>query len=705
PAAIWYRVHEVWHAAGEEAYLLTETERTVLDRLRKKPQDADTLQRKLECDVLPVLEELRSRGLAYTVLESERAAHDRMVTMLSLAVSTETALAAAEKRSRSAPRQADALRLLAQLGESSDHDLCYYTGVSRPALQRLAQQGLVQMREEETYRIRCTQTGVKGDPITLNGAQQQVFSTLLEQCRSGKAGVTLLEGVTGSGKTLIYIRLAQELLAQGKTVMILVPEIVLTPQMMARFSAYFGSDVALLHSALRMTERYDQYKRIRRGEARIVLGTRSAVFAPLKNIGLIVMDEEQESSYESENAPCYHARDIAKYRCAQEGARLVLGSATPTVETAYFARRGDYGHCILTSRYNEQRLPQVIVADMRQELRQGNTGAVSRVLAAEIQKNLERGEQCILFLNRRGSSRQMLCPGCGYVPQCPRCSVYLTYHSANGRLMCHHCGYSEKAPEECPECGGAMKYLGTGTQKAEEELAALFPGVPVLRMDADTVGEGHEKLLREFSEKKVPILLGTQMVAKGLDFENVTLVGVLAADQSLYVDHYRASERTFSLLTQVVGRAGRGERTGRAVIQTYTPENDVILAAAQQDYQRFYDGEIRMRKLRRDPPFADQTVLTVTGGEEPRVRAGCAQVAEGLRRIAGQAPYKELFWEVLGPAPAPVVKVNNRYRYRLMLIGKNDTQLRGVVSALLKQFYQRKENKGLHIFADCNLMD
>ena len=527
----------------------------------------------------------------------------------------------------------------------------------------------------------------------------------MQQALSGKAGVTLLQGVTGSGKTLVYIRLAQELLHRGKSVMLLVPEIALTPQMMARFTAYFGDEVALLHSGLRLTERYDQFKRIRRGEARIVLGTRSAVFAPLRDIGLIVMDEEQESSYESETAPCYHARDIAKYRCIQEGARLLLGSATPTVETAYWAEKGDYQRALLRRRYNRQALPTVILADLRQELLEGRNGIISRPLYEELQKNLDAGEQSILFLNRRGSSRQLLCPQCTYVPKCPRCSVYLTYHSANGRLMCHYCGYSEKAPETCPECGGQFKHIGVGTQRVEEELRSIFPGTPLLRMDADTVSAGHEAILREFEEKHVPILLGTQMVAKGLDFENVTLVGVLGADMSLYVDHYRAAERTFNLLTQVIGRAGRGSKAGRAVIQTYTPQNDVIQAAAQQDYQRFYDAEIQLRRLRRDPPFSDQFTVTVTGQEEDAVRQAIALLTRSLRQAAQQPPYSAMELQVLGPAPASVVKVNGSYRYRTMVLGRNDRQLRQLLAAFMREFAQRGENRRLHIYTDCNLMD
>lgn len=703
PAAVWFRYREIWQA-GEETpdAELSQRERDVLDLLRSEPLETDALKEQFGETVVPLLRQMEKRGLVSAVTRSDRKIRDKVVTMASLAVSAEQAL---EKLNGKAPRQTDAVKLLIQAGETSVHDLIYFTGVSRQGLNSLEKKGIIRLWQQEEYRISSGDYAVKATDITLNDEQQQVFEEILGQSLSGKAGVTALEGVTGSGKTLIYIRLAQELLRRGKTAMILVPEIALTPQMMARFTAYFGDEVALLHSGLRMTERYDQYKRIRRGEAHIVLGTRSAVFAPLEDIGLIVLDEEQEGSYESENAPCYHARDIAKYRCVQENARLVLGSATPTVETAYYARQGSYSLSRLRRRYNEKNLPQVLLVDMRRELRDGCTGAVSRDLARELQANIDAGEQSILFLNRRGNSRQLLCPNCGYVPQCPRCSVYLTYHSANGRLMCHHCGHSEKAPETCPDCGGPLKHMGVGTQKVEEELQTLFPGTEILRMDADTVGAGHEKLLREFEEKKIPILLGTQMVAKGLDFENVTLVGVLAADMSLYVDHYRASERTFSLLTQVVGRAGRGEKTGRAVIQTYTPENDVIRAAAQQDYERFYEGEIRMRRIRRDPPFADQFVITVAGAEESEVRRACMELQRSLRAAAVKPPYDALELEILGPAPAPVVKVNNRYRYRVTVIGRNEKILRDLIAVFMKEFARRKENRNMNIFTDCNRMD
>ena len=515
----------------------------------------------------------------------------------------------------------------------------------------------------------------------------------------------LLQGVTGSGKTQVYLRLVQEILSRGRRAMVLVPEIVLTPQMMRRFSACFGDQVAMLHSSLRMTERYDQWKRIRRGEVQVVLGTRSAIFAPLKNVGLIVLDEEQESSYQSENPPRYHTRDVAKYLCARDKSTLVLGSATPAVETAWNAEHGIYHKALLRQRYNRQALPEVLVADLKQEIRAGNAGMVGQVLRTELEENLRRGEQSILLLNRRGSSRYLLCGECGHVPECPRCSVALTYHSANGRLMCHYCGHSERSSDTCPVCGGIMKHVGTGTQKVEEELHDLFPGTEVLRMDADTAEGRHEQLLDKFEREQIPILLGTQMVAKGLDFPQVTLVGVLAADLSLYVDNYRAAERTFSLLTQVVGRAGRGGSAGRAVIQTYTPENDVIQCAARQDYQGFYEREIRMRQLRRFPPFADLFTFTVSGTEEGAVLRAAVAVREELRRLCALPELAAGEPEVLGPAPAPVMKLNNRYRYRCLLVGKNDRPTREAVSWLLKAFANDRANRGMNLFVDCNSME
>ena len=417
---------------------------------------------------------------------------------------------------------------------------------------------------------------------------------------------------------------------------------------------------------------------------------------------MIILDEEHESSYQSENPPRYHARDVAKFLCARQEAALVLGSATPSVETTWQAQRGVYQKVMLRSRYNQRPLPRVVIADMRQEVRSGNGGMVSGPLRQELEQNLARGEQSILFLNRRGSSRMLLCGECGEVPQCPRCSVPLTYHSANGRLMCHYCGHSERTPQRCPECGGLMKQVGAGTQKVEEELHGLFPEARVLRMDADTVSAGHEALLDRFERERIDILLGTQMVAKGLDFENVTLVGVLAADLGLYLDNYHAAERTFSLLTQVVGRAGRGSKEGRAVIQTFTPDNEVIASAAAQDYNSFYAAEVRIRRARQYPPFADIFTLTVSGPEEGTALRAAAGLREAMRAGLRYPTAANMNVEILGPAPAPVLKVNNRYRYRVFWVGRNDHTTRELLAYYIRAFHQQKENRGMNLFVDCN---
>ena len=705
PAAVWYRYKEMWHAVSLPPNTeLSRREAAVLQLLQDMPLETESVMQQLGESAVSVLHTMEKRGLVQRTTHTHRTVADKNIVLASLTVTAEEGLSWAENNRRSA-KMCSVMRFLAEQGETPLQDVLYFTGATRASVTALEKKELISLRQQEQYRLTHHRYDRSAAPIVLNAEQQRVYEEMLQRIATGKAGVTLLHGVTGSGKTEVYIRLAQTLLEQGKTVMILVPEIALTPQMMARFASYFGEKVALLHSGLRMTERYDQWKRIRRGEATVVVGTRSAVFAPLRNIGLIVLDEEQESSYESEKSPSYHARDIAKYRCLAENAQLLLGSATPTVESAYYAEKGDYHLSRLDKRYNEKSLPSVIVADMRQELRNGNFSCISRPLYEELKNNLDRGEQSILFLNRRGSSRQLLCPNCGYVPQCPRCSVYLTYHSVNDRLMCHYCGHSRRAETDCPECGTNLRRIGFGTQKVVEELSELFPGTPLLRMDADTVAMGHESILREFSEKQVPILLGTQMVAKGLDFENVTLVGVLAADLSLYVDHYRASERTFSLLTQVVGRAGRGEKAGRAVIQTYSPDNEVIQAAAQQDYGRFYNGELRLRKLRCDPPFSDIFTMTVVGADESEVRRAARELAESLRYAVEKPPYDERNVSVLGPAPASVVKIAQRYRYRVSVIGENNKHLRQLLAHMMKEFSRRSENRRMQVYVDCNLMD
>ena len=712
PAGLWYGLREIWSLAMEpeaarSAAVGISGAWQVLDLLEKQGGKADirVLRDALGDGAEKPLKAMKKAEILTCETDAKRKIADKSHRMVELAVNTEDAYALTEPKRRSAPARYEVVNFLATAGRTPAAEVSYYTGASSRTLKTMEKAGLIAFSEEEELRVPSLDDVEPGPEIVLNEEQQRAFEEILGRVQAAKPSVTLLHGVTGSGKTQVYLRLVQETLALGKTAMVLVPEIVLTPQMMRKFSSYFGSRVAMLHSSLKMTERYDQWKRIRRGEVDVVLGTRSALFAPLKNLGLIIMDEEQEGSYQSENVPRYDAREVAKYLCVREKAALVFGSATPTVETAWAAEQGSYQKALLRRRYNENALPEVLIADLRQEILNGNPGLISTPLRQELEKNLAAGEQSILFLNRRGSSRMLLCGECGYVPQCPRCSTAMTYHSANGRLMCHYCGHSEPAADTCPECGGWMKHVGAGTQKVEEELRELFPEAGILRMDADTTAGGHEEILQTFERERVPILLGTQMVAKGLDFENVTLVGVLSADISLYVDNYRAAERTFSLLTQVVGRAGRGGKTGRAVIQTYTPGNDVIRCAARQDYDAFYESEIRMRRLRRYPPFADLFTVTVSGTEEGRVLRAAVSVRETLRQLCRRPELATGEPEVLGPAPAPVVKVNNRFRYRCTLVGKNDKATREMLAWLQKDFAKDSANRGMNLFVDHNAAD
>ena len=712
PAGLWYGLREIWSLAMEpeaarSAAVGIPGAWQVLDLLEKQGGKADirVLRDALGDGAEKPLKAMKKAEILTCETDAKRKIADKSHRMVELAVNTEDAYALTEPKRRSAPARYEVVNFLATAGRTPAAEVSYYTGASSRTLKTMEKAGLIAFSEEEELRVPSLDDVEPGPEIVLNEEQQRAFEEILGRVQAAKPSVTLLHGVTGSGKTQVYLRLVQETLALGKTAMVLVPEIVLTPQMMRKFSSYFGSRVAMLHSSLKMTERYDQWKRIRRGEVDVVLGTRSALFAPLKNLGLIIMDEEQEGSYQSENVPRYDAREVAKYLCVREKAALVFGSATPTVETAWAAEQGSYQKALLRRRYNENALPEVLIADLRQEILNGNPGLISTPLRQELEKNLAAGEQSILFLNRRGSSRMLLCGECGYVPQCPRCSTAMTYHSANGRLMCHYCGHSEPAADTCPECGGWMKHVGAGTQKVEEELRELFPEAGILRMDADTTAGGHEEILQTFERERVPILLGTQMVAKGLDFENVTLVGVLSADISLDVDTYRAAERTFSLLTQVVGRAGRGGKTGRAVIQTYTPGNDVIRCAARQDYDAFYESEIRMRRLRRYPPFADLFTVTVSGTEEGRVLRAAVSVRETLRQLCRRPELAAGEPEVLGPAPAPVVKVNNRFRYRCTLVGKNDKATREMLAWLQKDFAKDSANRGMNLFVDHNAAD
>ena len=603
-------------------------------------------------------------------------------------------------------RQQEVYRVLREAGPVSVREVCYFTGVTPAVVTALVKKGGAQLFEQEVYRSPLEAVDLPDTPeeIRLTQEQEAAFQSLYTQYREGKGGVSLLYGVTGSGKTQVFLRLIDQVHGEGRGVIVMVPEISLTPQTIALFQKRYGQEVAVFHSGLSLGERLDEWKRIREGKASIAIGTRSAVFAPFRDLGLIVLDEEQESTYKSESSPRYHARDVAKFRCAYHKALCVLASATPSVESFYLAKRGRYTLNGLHNRYGPARLPQVEIIDMNRELEAGNTTSFSAPLARALQENAAAGRQSIVLLNRRGYHTFAACRACGEVVTCPHCSISLTYHTANHRLVCHYCGYSTPFTPECPSCHlPEVRYSGTGTQRAEEELRELLPEASILRLDTDTTMAryAYEKKLRAFARGEYDLIVGTQMVAKGLDFENVTLVGVLGADQMLYNDDFRSNERAFDLLTQVVGRSGRGKYPGRAMIQTFTPENPTFQLAAQQDYETFYENEIQFRRAMLYPPFADILVVGFLGEQEETVRQASFWFLSRLQRVAS-SEYAHLPMRVLRPSPAAVAKVSNRYRYKLIVKCRNTRELRELVSRLLLEFSKEKAYARVTAFADCN---
>ena len=635
-----------------------------------------------------------------------RNAADKTEQIAMLASSEEEAMDYVNRRPKSAAMQKSVLEMVCRMGSVSVKELCYFTGAKVSTVRRLAELGYLVLQDRPVFRCREIVPARVPEQLELNEEQYHAFEGLLQQMTAEHPGAALLYGVTGSGKTSVYLKLIMQALEQGRSAMLLVPEIALTPQLLGLLAAYFSHRVAVLHSSLSCAERYDQWKRVRSGEATVVVGTRSAVFAPCVRPGLIILDEEQEHSYKSEQSPRYDAKTVALWRGVKESALVLLGSATPSVETMYHARQGTYRLYTLKNRYNGQPLPRVEMVDMKEEVKDGNDLSVSLPLQLALRETAEGGRQSILFLNRRGNSRALVCVDCREAPECPRCSARLTYHSANRRLMCHYCGFSQPTPNRCPGCGGPLKSVGTGTQKVQEELAMLLPDLEVARMDADTVSavNTHEKILSRFREERVPILLGTQMVAKGLNMPLVTLVGVLDADLSLYSGSYRAAETTFNMLTQVVGRAGRGQYPGTAMIQTMVPEHQVLRLAAHQDYDGFYELEIALRRHQLYPPFAQLLTVTFTGQEEILVLRGAMKFRDSLAACLATEPYRQEH-ALLGPAPCPVPKINYHYRYRLTLRCRLDKTLRGLISHLLRQFAKDREVRGVTAYADIDPLD
>lgn len=651
---------------------------------------------------LSMLEDMAKKGLLLRNYDSVRRTQDLTVKTVRLTESGQEVLASSQKLTK---KQLEVLNTLADIGTATVKEVCYFTGFTPSVIQALEKKGLVEIFDNEVYRDPCENKSVTVEKkkIVLNEEQQAAFESLLSQYSEGKVLTALLHGITGSGKTMVYIRLIDEMLEKGKNIIVMVPEIALTPQTLNLFRSRYGADVAVFHSALSAGQRMDEWKRVRNDNVRIVVGTRSAVFAPLENLGLIIIDEEQEHTYKSEQTPRYSAKDVARFRCAYHKALLVFSSATPSVETYAKAKQGMYKVCKLTKRFSDSVLPEVRIVDMLTDALSKSSN-FSEELKDRLEYNLENGKQSILLINRRGYNTFAECKACGHVMTCPSCSISMTYHHANGRLMCHYCGYSEPFTSVCPECGSNdLRYSGTGTQKIEDELSELFPDARILRMDADsTYGRNsHEKKLRDFADGKYDILLGTQMVAKGLDFENVTLVGVINADQQLNNDDFRSQERTFDLLTQVVGRAGRGKFKGTAVIQTCNPQNDVIQIAAKQDYEAFFEDEIRTRKMLIYPPYCDICLIGFVGENENKVKSASQRFTEILKeKLSGE--YNELKIIALGPMAARVSKISNKFRYRLILKCKNSARFREMMSEMLKVTGSEKAFIGVSVYIDIN---
>ncbi len=621
------------------------------------------------------------------ILQSQAGVQKRSYSLLA-------DIATAKEALPRSPKCLTIVTVLAENGDMSEEDLLKAAKATKTQLKSLLDKGLIACRTETAYRL-STPSYEPQEPkaIKLNSEQQAAFDTLSTLLDSGKPNGALLYGITGSGKTSVMLSLIDRALRQNRGVIVLLPEIALTPQTLAIFCSRYGNRVAVLHSGLSGGERIDTYTLVREGKADVVVGTRSAVFAPVKNLGMIIMDEEQEHTYKSDMSPKYHARDIARYRCAKNGALMLLASATPSIESYKKAMDGVYTLVKLTKRYGNAILPKVQIEDMRSEVRTGNVTPLGKHLSDLLIQTKRKNEQSILFLNRRGYNSFISCRSCGKPIVCQRCSVSMTYHTARGgydegTLVCHFCGMRTPPPKTCPECGGEhLSYVGYGTQRVERELSELMPDATILRMDTDTTAKrsAYEDILGQFRAGEADVLLGTQMVTKGHDFPNVTLIGVLLADASLYLDDYRAAERTFSLLTQVIGRAGRGDKKGVAVIQTNNPDNEIIKLACAQDYEGFYEREIKLRKLLTFPPFCDIALFNIVSEDEGELMLAVGRFYEDFKARA-MKEYPDLPLVVFGPFEAPVYKVDGKYRMRLVVKCRLNEKSRAFFSSMLTEF-------------------
>lgn len=689
---------------NNEVGLLSKDEQCVFEYLvnKKKYVKKEAILKDLDFkNDSDILDKLLKKGFVLRNYDAIRNAQDASVKMMRLILEGDKL---DDEYSRLTKKQKSVVDLLKEVGSASVKEVCYFTGVTSAVTNAIEKKGIAEFFEHEILRNPYdNKTVTNNDDIELTEEQQKAFESLLSQYNNNIGSASLLFGVTGSGKTQVFLKLIDKIQKEGKGIIVMVPEISLTPQILNIFHSRYGDKVAVFHSGLSMGERMDEWKRVKSGNAKIVVGTRSSVFAPLKNIGLIIMDEEQEHTYKSEKSPRYNARDVAKFRCFKHNALLLLSSATPSFETYKNSLEGRYTLNTLENRYGNASLPEVITVDMCKERASGNQTQISKELFNNLCDNIKNNHQSILLINRRGYNTYVSCNSCGNVVTCPNCSISMTYHSANGRLMCHYCGYSKPFSKTCDSCGeNDVVYSGAGTQKIEDEIKTLLPEARILRMDTDTTMSrfSHEKKLESFANGEYDIMIGTQMVAKGLDFENVTLVGVLNADQQLYDDNYKSLEQTFDLLTQVVGRAGRGKHEGRAIIQTIVPENEVIKLAAKQDYKSFYNIEIVLRKSLIYPPFCDLCMVGFVGIKELKVKAASKVFMDNFKEKLKKYNKQKVI--VLGPMSCKVKKVSNKYRYRLLVKCRNNKDFRNMMSELQAEFGNDTRFRDVTSFIDIN---
>lgn len=603
------------------------------------------------------------------------------------------------------PKQKSVTDLLFDIGSASVSEICEFCSVGKGVLDNLKKYGVIDYFDKEIYRTPYKSSNVaEKDVITLSKKQQKAFDTYVNML-NGNGGTGLLYGVTGSGKTQVYLKLIDKAIEDNKDVIVLVPEIGLTSQMISIFQKRYGNIVAVIHSGLSLGERNDEYKRIDRGEAKIVIGTRSAVFSPVHNLGLIVMDEEQEYTYKSDRTPRYHTKDVANFRAKYNKALFLMISATPSIESYSNAMAGKYTLCEIDERYGEAKLPDVVCVDMKNEMKNGNRSPISVKLKELLQETLDKKKQAILLINRRGYNTFIACNDCGHVLTCPNCSISLTYHSDSRLLTCHYCGFTKVLDNKCPECNGDnVRYSGYGTQRIEHELELLFPSARIMRMDADSTSTkfSHDRIFESFKNQEYDFLIGTQMVAKGLDFPNVSLVGIINADNSLYDENYNSSERSFDLITQVIGRSGRRDGNGKAVIQTINPYNQTIEFASKQDFKGFYNNEIMLRKALVYPPYCDIYSISFVGENENTVALSAKKFFEILKELNADNREKLI---VLGPGPAKLSKLNNQYRYRLSVKCKNSKNIRELINEIINKIRKIKEFKDISITVDLNPYD